>query len=153
MIFEFTPGKISSPPAPKPPTAKPKLPKKPAVPKWPRIECLTPVICEDSANSKEPVAAPSRAMDDEYDNISALNDDRSVADDITVASASCAPVDDRFDMFQQSNGHRKPKRENHAQSIIEQTHMLYSDDRSAAPRLPSLARKIRHRTFVRSARR
>jgi len=78
-------------------------------------------------------------MDDEYDNISALNDDGSVADDTTVASASYAPEDDRFDMSQQSNGHRKRKRDDHAQSIIEQNHVLYSDDRSAAPRLPSLA--------------
>jgi transcription factor MBP1 len=78
-------------------------------------------------------------MDDEYDNISALNDGGSVADDTTVASASYAPGDDRFDMSQQSTDHRKRKREDHAQSIIEQAHMLYSDDRSAAPMLPSLA--------------
>jgi hypothetical protein len=78
-------------------------------------------------------------MDDEYGNISALNDDGSVADDTAVALASYAPVDDRFDMSQQSTDHRKRKREDHAQSIIEQAHMLYSDDRSAAPMLPSLA--------------
>jgi hypothetical protein len=42
-------------------------------------------------------------------------------------------------MSQQSTGHRKRKREDHAQSIIEQAHMIYSDDRSAAPMLPSLA--------------
>jgi transcription factor MBP1 len=128
MIFEFTPGNISPPPAPKHTTAKPKLPKKPAVPKWSHSECLTSPIGEDSANSKEPVAAPSRAMDDEYDNMSTLNDDGSVADDTTVASASYAPEDDRFDMSQQSTGHRKRKREDHAQSIIEQAHMLYSDE-------------------------
>ena len=33
-IFEFIPGNDSPPPAPKHTTNKPKLPKKPAVPKW-----------------------------------------------------------------------------------------------------------------------
>ena len=33
-IFEFTPGNLSPPPAPKHTTNKPKAPKKPAVPKW-----------------------------------------------------------------------------------------------------------------------
>jgi len=33
-IFEFTPGELSPPPAPKHTTAKPKVAKKPAVPKW-----------------------------------------------------------------------------------------------------------------------
>ncbi len=33
-IFEFNPGNVSPPPAPKHTTAKPKAPKKPAVPKW-----------------------------------------------------------------------------------------------------------------------
>jgi hypothetical protein len=33
-IFEFIPGNLSPPPAPKHTTNKPKLPKKPAVPKW-----------------------------------------------------------------------------------------------------------------------
>lgn len=33
-IFEFIPGNLSPPPAPKHTTAKPKVPKKPAVPKW-----------------------------------------------------------------------------------------------------------------------
>src|SRR5882757_1668595 len=52
---------------------------------------------EDSAYRTEPVPAP-RAHDD-YDNISAqLNDDESIADDTTVASASFMLEDDRYDM-------------------------------------------------------
>jgi transcription factor MBP1 len=34
VIFEFKPGHDSPPPAPKHATNKPKVPKKPAVPKW-----------------------------------------------------------------------------------------------------------------------
>jgi hypothetical protein len=37
-IFEFQPGNISPPPAPKHTTAKPKVPKKPAVPKFAHSE-------------------------------------------------------------------------------------------------------------------
>jgi transcription factor MBP1 len=87
---------------------------------------------EDSANRTEPVAAPSRGMDDDYDNISAqLNDDESLADDITVASASFMAEDDRYDMSQQGTGHRKRKRDDAlqtAQNAHDQAHMLYADD-------------------------
>ncbi|KAF8855156.1 apses-domain-containing protein [Acephala macrosclerotiorum] len=116
-IFEFIPGNLSPPPAPKHTTAKPKLPKKPAVPKWGNSDI-------------EPVAAPARAMvDDDYDNISAqLNDDESMADDATVASASFMAEDDRYDMSQQSTGHRKRKREEQIESATQRDHMLYSDE-------------------------
>jgi len=40
-IFEYIPGDISPPPAPKHTTNKPKLPKKPAVPKWTNSESAT----------------------------------------------------------------------------------------------------------------
>lgn len=40
-IFEFIPGNLSPPPAPKHTTNKPKLPKKPAVPKWGNSESAT----------------------------------------------------------------------------------------------------------------
>jgi transcription factor MBP1 len=83
---------------------------------------------EDSANSKEPVQAPVRVVEDDYDNISAqLNDDESIADDATVASASFMGEDDRYSVAA-STGHRKRKREENARSQSEQAHMLYADD-------------------------
>ncbi|TVY73179.1 Cell division cycle-related protein res2/pct1 [Lachnellula suecica] len=109
-IFEFIPGNISPPPAPKHTTNKPKVPKKPAVPKWGSM------------------AAPARVIEDEYDNISAqLNDDESLADDVTVASASFMAEDDRYDMSHASTGHRKRKRED-LQNALDRAHVLYSDD-------------------------
>lgn len=75
--------------------------------------------------------APVRPIEDNYDNISAqLNDDESVADDMTVASVSFMGEDDRYDMSQQSTGHRKRKRDEPPppQNVIEQAHMIYSDD-------------------------
>ena len=45
--------------------------------------------CENSPNSIEPVATPSRVMDDDYDNISTqLNGDDSVAGDMDLPLAS-----------------------------------------------------------------
>jgi hypothetical protein len=41
-IFTFVPGNDSPPPAPKHTTNKPKLPKKPAVPKFHSSECTQP---------------------------------------------------------------------------------------------------------------
>ncbi|KAF4629666.1 hypothetical protein G7Y89_g8479 [Cudoniella acicularis] len=110
-IFEFIPGNISPPPAPKHTTNKPKVPKKPAVPKWGSM------------------APPARVIEEEYDNISAqLNDDESVADDVTVASASFMAEDDRYDVSQASTGHRKRKRDENAQNIIDQAHVAYADE-------------------------
>lgn len=86
-------------------------------------------ITRDSANRTEPVAPPARVIEDEYDNISAqLNDDESLADDTTVASASFMAEDDRFDMTHASTGHRKRKREENAQNAIDQAHVMYADD-------------------------
>ncbi|KAG9230807.1 hypothetical protein BJ875DRAFT_518814 [Amylocarpus encephaloides] len=112
-IFEFIPGNVSPPPAPKHTTNKPKVPKKPAVPKW----------------GSKPVAPPARVIEDEYDNISAqLNDDESIADDVTVASASFIAEDDRYDVSQASTGHRKRKREEMAQHAADQAHLSYTDE-------------------------
>lgn len=74
--------------------------------------------------------APARVMpDDDYDNISAqLNDDESMADDATVASASFMAEDDRYDMSQHSTGHRKRKREEQIENASQRDHMLYSDE-------------------------
>lgn len=125
-IFEFIPGNLSPPPAPKHTTNKPKLPKKPAVPKWGNSESLTARI-GGSANNVEPVAAPRGV--DEYDNISAqLNDDESMADDVTVASASFVGDDDPYDISTQSTGHRKRKREEQARDAAEQAHLIWADE-------------------------
>ncbi|RFU33328.1 hypothetical protein B7463_g3009, partial [Scytalidium lignicola] len=106
-IFEFTPGNLSPPPAPKHTTNKPKAPKKPAVPKW----------------------TNASRIDDNYDNISSqLNDDESVRDDTTVVSASFIDEDDRYDMSQQSTGHRKRKREDIVQTSTQQAHVIFADE-------------------------
>ncbi|KIN05803.1 hypothetical protein OIDMADRAFT_100721 [Oidiodendron maius Zn] len=105
-IFEFIPGNLSPPPAPKHTTNKPKLPKKPAIPKW-----------------------GNTPRGDEYDNISAqLNDDESMADDVTVASTSFMGDDDPYDMSAQSTGHRKRKREEQARDAAEQAHLIWADE-------------------------
>ena len=73
-----------------------------------------------------PVAAP---RGDEYDNISAqLNDDESMADDVTVASTSFMGDDDPYDMSAQSTGHRKRKREEQARDAAEQAHLIWADE-------------------------
>lgn len=75
------------------------------------------------------MAPPARVIEDEYDNISAqLNDDESLADDATVASASFMAEDDRYEMSRASTGHRKRKREEIAQNAIETAHVMYSDE-------------------------
>lgn len=79
------------------------------------------------ANKKEPVAAPSRVSED-YDNISDQLNDDATPDDTTVASASFMDEDDRYDMSQQSTGHRKRKRDDPIQSTHEQNHIVYSDE-------------------------
>ncbi|OWO99436.1 hypothetical protein B2J93_3877 [Marssonina coronariae] len=128
-IFEFTPGNLSPPPAPKHTTAKPKQPKKPAVPKFAiPSEAHTPAVKdEDSANSIEPVTAPQRMIQDDYDDASQM-DNESIADDTTVASASFMGEDDRYDMVPQSTGNRKRKREENYQSASDRDHVLYSDE-------------------------
>ncbi len=127
-IFEFIPGNLSPPPAPKHTTAKPKVPKRPAVPKFAGNSEYISAKLRFSADRIEPVPQPARVIEEDYDNISAqLNDDESVADDTTVASASFMAEDDRYDMSQQNTGHRKRKREEEAEAIQAQQHVLYSD--------------------------
>ncbi|KAH8599202.1 hypothetical protein B0O99DRAFT_504969 [Bisporella sp. PMI_857] len=111
-IFEYIPGNLSPPPAPKHTTNKPKLPKKPAVPKW----------------TNNIPAAVSHHIED-YDNISAqLNDEESMRDDTTVASASFMDEDDRYDMSAPPTGHRKRKREDSVQNAAEQAHVVWADE-------------------------
>ncbi|ATZ56792.1 hypothetical protein BCIN_14g00280 [Botrytis cinerea B05.10] len=122
-IFEYTPGEFSPPPAPKHATNKPKV-KKPAVPKW----GAKPVPIQQ--------AAVTRQVEENYDNISTqLNDDESVPDDVTVASASYMAEDDRFDISQPPTGHRKRKRgerddfhEDDPVDVRAQAHLMWADE-------------------------
>jgi transcription factor MBP1 len=67
--------------------------------------------------------------EDPYDNISAQLNDDETPDDTTVASASFLGEDDRYDMSQQSTGHRKRKiEEQPAPNISDQNHIAYSDE-------------------------
>lgn len=127
-IFEFHPGNISPPPAPKHTTAKPKPQKKnPAVPKFATSKAQKRQVERSSTNGIEPVAAPARMIHDEYEDTSQM-DNESIADDMTVGSASFIADDDRYDMSQQNTGHRKRKREEQLQSATERDHVLYADE-------------------------
>lgn len=133
-IFEFSPNEQSPPPAPKHTTAKPKVPKKPAVPKFTNSGSQCAVLM-NNANSIEPVAAPPpRPIEEPYENDSVqMNDDESMADDVTVASASFMGDDDRYDMSQRGTGHRKRKQPHDdgllaAQETHERAHTMYCDE-------------------------
>lgn len=123
-IFEFTPGNLSPPPAPKHATNKPKVPKKPAVPKWGTSELL---LYQHSKMRNLTGIIDSR-MDDNYDDNSAQFEDESVRDDTTVASASFMDDDDRYDMSQPPTGHRKRKREDSIQTSTQQAHVIFADE-------------------------
>lgn len=129
-IFEFDAGSASPPPAPKHTTAKPKQPKKPAVPKFSNAK-LNKSASNNMMRLQEPLPAQYRPMEEDFDNISSqLNDDESMADDITVASASFMGEEDRYDMSQHGTGHRKRKHEDAAFAAEEAhrvNHTLYSD--------------------------
>ncbi|ESZ98233.1 hypothetical protein SBOR_1409 [Sclerotinia borealis F-4128] len=121
-IFEYTPGELSPPPAPKHATNKPKV-KKPAVPKWGAMPIQQ--------------AAVARQVEEKYENISTqVNDEEIVPDDVTVASASYIAESDRFDMSQPPTGHRKRKRDRErddlqqedAVDIRAQAHLMWADE-------------------------
>ena len=73
-------------------------------------------------------------MEESYDNDSVqMNDDESMADDVTVASASFMGDDDRYDMSQRGTGHRKRKQPHDdglqaAQEAHERAHTMYCDE-------------------------
>ena len=75
-IFEFHPGNISPPPAPKHTTAKPKPQKKnPAVPKFATSKAQKRQVERSSTNGIEPVAAPARMIHDEYEDTSQMDNE------------------------------------------------------------------------------
>ncbi|OTA54764.1 ANK-repeat protein MBP1 [Hypoxylon sp. EC38] len=102
-IFEFIPGNQSPPPAPRH-ASKPKAPRKPAVPKW--------------------GAPPSQDLETVSQQ---LNED-DTPDNVTVASVSYMAEDDHHDMSHYSTGHRKRKREENIQDLMEQQHSVYGDE-------------------------
>ncbi|CAK7212676.1 Transcription factor mbp1 (MBF subunit p120) [Sporothrix curviconia] len=112
-IFEFTPGDVSPPPAPRH-TSKPKAPRapRPAVPKW---------------------TAPPQVIQEEMllDDSSAMHDD-DTPDNLTVASVSYAADDDHHlhnDLAQFSVPQRnKRKREDLIHDMTEQQHSVYGDE-------------------------
>ncbi|KAG6155209.1 hypothetical protein E4U37_001387 [Claviceps purpurea] len=108
LIFEFTPGDESPPPAPrhatKPKTSRAKLP---PPPKW---------------------GAGVMARKQEVSKEDSLMGEDDTPDNLTVASASYMADDDRFDMSYLSTGNRKRKREEHLQDLTEQQHAMYGDE-------------------------
>ncbi|CAD6504389.1 BgTH12-06119 [Blumeria graminis f. sp. triticale] len=108
-IFEYTPGDESPPAAPKHSTAKPKASRRTAV----------------SKTNNRTLPAPSRNLDDEYENISTQLENESVADDTTVASFMDLD-DERYEVAPNSTGYGKRKRA--TISPHEQAHILYSDE-------------------------
>lgn len=67
-------------------------------------------------------------MHEEYDNGDAMMGDDGTPDNLTIGSASYVADDDRFDMSRMSSGHRKRKREEQIQDLLEQQHAVYGDE-------------------------
>lgn len=65
---------------------------------------------------------------DEYGNDNSMMMEDDIPDNLTTASASYMAEDDRMDMSYMSTGHRKRKREQELQEMIEQQHSLYGDE-------------------------
>ncbi|KAI2606293.1 ANK-repeat protein MBP1 [Hypoxylon fragiforme] len=116
LIFEFTPGNQSPPPAPRH-TSKPKAPRKPAVPKWGKGAPPPPSDIESVSQQ--------------------LNED-DTPDNATVASVSYMAEDDRHDVAHYptgppgptgpANSRNKRKREEAIQDLTEQQHAVYGDE-------------------------
>ncbi|GAP84703.2 putative ank-repeat protein mbp1 [Rosellinia necatrix] len=111
LIFEYTPGGESPPPAPRH-TSKPKAPRKPAVPKW----------------NNRPQPPPPPPMREELETASQPVNEDDTPDNITVASASYMAEDDRHDLPHFSTGHRKRNRDETIQDLTEQQHSVYGDE-------------------------
>ncbi|KAI0454969.1 ANK-repeat protein MBP1 [Xylaria acuta] len=110
LIFEYTAGGESPPPAPRH-TSKPKAPRKPAVPKW---------------NNPPPPPLPQPR--EEFENASQPMNEDDTPDNVTVASMSYMAEDDRHDLSHFSTGHRKRNRDETIQDLTEQQHSVYGDE-------------------------
>lgn len=126
-IFEFQPGNESPPPAPRH-ASKPKAPKvKPAVPTWGSKSAK-------NANPAQPGSflpagrkgLPVQAQEYTDGDIHMHEDD--TPDNLTVASASYMAEDDRYDPSHFSTGHKKRKRDELIEDMMEQQHAVYGDE-------------------------
>ncbi|KAI1747276.1 ANK-repeat protein MBP1 [Xylaria castorea] len=111
LIFEYTAGGESPPPAPRH-TSKPKAPRKPAVPKW----------------NNPPPPPPPPPPREEFENASQPINEDDTPDNVTVASMSYMAEDDRHDLSHFSTGHRKRTRDETIQDLTEQQHSVYGDE-------------------------
>ncbi|KAI0192500.1 ANK-repeat protein MBP1 [Astrocystis sublimbata] len=111
IIFEYTAGGESPPPAPRH-TSKPKAPRKPAVPKW---------------SNPPPLPPPPPPPREEYETNSQAMLEDDAPDNITIASMSYAADDDRHDLSH-FTGHRKRNRDETIQDLTEQQHSIYGDE-------------------------
>ncbi|KAI0544417.1 ANK-repeat protein MBP1 [Xylaria curta] len=110
LIFEYTPGGQSPPPAPRH-TSKPKAPRKPAVPKW----------------NNNPPPLPPPPPREEFENASQPINEDDTPDNVTVASMSFMAEDDRHDLPHFNTG-RKRNRDETIQDLTEQQHAVYGDE-------------------------
>ncbi|KAI0402578.1 ANK-repeat protein MBP1 [Xylaria palmicola] len=111
LIFEYTPGGESPPPAPRH-ASKPKAPRKPAVPKWNR--------------APPPVQAPQ--LREEFEAASQPVNEDDTPDNVTVASMSYMADDDRHDLPHFPTAQRKRQRDETIQDLTEQQHSVYGDE-------------------------
>ncbi|KAI1178580.1 ANK-repeat protein MBP1 [Nemania sp. FL0916] len=109
LIFEYTPGGESPPPAPRH-TSKPKAPRKPTVPKW-----------------NNPPPPPPPQPREEFQTASQPVIDDEIPDNVTVASVSYMADEDRHDLPHFSTG-RKRNRDETIQDLTEQQHSVYGDE-------------------------
>lgn len=129
-IFEFVPGDESPPPAPRH-ASKPKATRKPpapAVPKWPAAnKSNTPAVVSQRPMMEAPHPVHSQLED--YDNGDTQMHEDDTPDNLTVASASYMAEEDRdYISHGHGTGHRKRKREESVQDMIEQQHAVYGDE-------------------------
>ncbi|KJR85124.1 uncharacterized protein SPSK_08661 [Sporothrix schenckii 1099-18] len=119
-IFEFTPGDVSPPPAPRH-TSKPKAPRaRPAVPKW----TAPPPIHEEMVDG----ADVAMGDDDTPDNLTVASVSYAADDDLhhnDLSQFSVAPSQSQSVSTQQQ---RKRKREEMIQDMKEQQHSVYGDE-------------------------
>ena len=126
-IFEYIPGNESPPPAPRH-VSKPKVLKKPAVPKW-GGKLAAPI----AANKRPPIDMAHMGqpqLQDFHQGDGQVHED-DTPDNITVASVSYMAEDDRDHLVHDHShgtGHRKRKREDPVQDITEQQHAVYGDE-------------------------
>lgn len=130
LIFEYTPGGESPPPAPRH-TSKPKAPRKPAVPKWNNSTQLSGRSNKSRGASNMTMSdlpPPQQPPREEFETQSQPINEDDTPDNVTVASVSYMAEDDRHDLSHFSTGHRKRNRDETIQDLTEQRHSVYGDE-------------------------